>query len=74
VCREIEVPKHDETSFLKFTAVSVKNLKLGFIETNPKALDANRSTLEGPKQTLQAGVEAEFTLCLKTSEGEKIDD
>ena len=69
VLREIEVPKHDETSFVKFTAASVKDLKLGFIETIPKAADANRSTLEGLKQTLQAGVEAEFTLCPKTSEG-----
>jgi len=68
VLREIEVPKHDETSFVKFTAASVKNLKLGFIETIPKA-QANRSKLEGLKQTLQAGVEAVFTLCLKTSEG-----
>jgi len=72
VLREIEVPKHDETSFVKFTAASVKDLKLGFIaETIPKAADANLSTLYGLKQTLQAGVEAEFTLCLKTSEGKK---
>ena len=69
VLREIEVPKHDETSFVNFTADSVEDLKLGFIETSPNAVDANRSTLEGLKQTLQAGVEAEFTLCLKTSEG-----
>jgi len=34
--------------------------------------DANRSTLEGLKQTLQAGVEAEFMLCLKTFDGEMI--
>ena len=71
VLREIEVPKLDGTSFVKFTAVSTKNLKLGLIETIPKA-DANRSTLEGLKQTLQAGVEAVFTLCLKTSEGKMI--
>ena len=68
VLREIEVPKHDETSFVKFSAASGKDLKLGFFETIPK-VDANRSTLEGLKQTLQAGVEAEFTLCPKTSEG-----
>jgi len=71
VLREIEVPKHDETSFVKFTAASTKNLKLGFIETIPKA-DAKRSTLEGLKQTLQAGVEAVFTLCPQTSEGTMI--
>ena len=73
VLSEIEVPKHDETSFMKFTASSsLKYLKLGFIETIPKAADASRSTIEGLKQTFQAGVEAlfyEFTLCLKTSEG-----
>ena len=70
VLRETEVPKHDETSFVKFIAASVQDLKLGFIS---KALpDANQSTLEGLKQTLQAGVAAEFTLCLRTSEGKMI--
>jgi len=64
VLREIEVPKHDETSFVKFTAALVKDFKLGYI--------TNLLTLEGLKQTLQAGVEGEFTLCLKTSEGKKI--
>ena len=72
VLRKIEVPEYDETSFVKFTAASTKNLKLGFIETIPKAVDLNQSTLEGLKQTLQAGVEAEFTLCLKTSDRETI--
>jgi len=68
VLRETEDPKHDETSFVKFTAASTEDLKFGFIETTPKA-DANRSTLEGVEQFFQAGVEAEFTLCPKTSEG-----
>jgi len=68
VLRESEVPKHDETSFVKFTAVSAKDLKFGFIETIPKA-DSNLSTLEGVEQFFQAGVEAEFTLCPKTTEG-----
>ena len=68
VLLEIEVPKHDGTSFVTFTAAPTKYLKLGFIETIPKA-DAKRSTLEGLKQILWAGVEAEFTLCPKTSEG-----
>ena len=73
VLRETELPKHGETSFVKFTAASVKDLKLGFIEIVSKALpDANQSTLEGLKQTLQAGVAAEFTLCLRTSEGKMI--
>ena len=67
--RTVETPKQSETSFAKFTAASVEDLKLGFIETIPKA-DANRSTLEGLDQTLQAGAEAEFTLCPITSEGE----
>ena len=67
--RVIEVPTHIETSFVEFSAVSfVEGLKLGFIETVDKA-DANRSRLEGLDQTLQAGVQAEFTLFLKTSEG-----
>ena len=68
VLSEIEFPKHDESSFVRFTAASLKDFKLGFMETIPKA-DANQSTLEGLKQTLQAGVEAVFTLCLKTSDG-----
>ena len=69
--RVIEVPKHGETSFVKFSAASrVEGFKLGFIETVviDKA-DANRSWLEGLEQILQAGVEAEFTLHPKTSEG-----
>ena len=66
--RTVEAPKQTETTFVKFTAASLADLKLGFIETIPKA-EANRSTLEGLDQTLQAGVEAVFTLCLKTSEG-----
>ena len=72
VLREIKVPKVDETSFVKFTAASVKDFKLGFIETIPIFADAKRSTVGGPKETLQAGVEAEFTLWFKPSEGEKI--
>ena len=71
VLRTVEVPKHNETSFIKFSAASAENLKLGFIEIRDKyKADVNRSTLEGLYQTLQAGVEAEFTLCPKTSEGE----
>ena len=65
-----EVPKHGETSFVKFCAASrVEGLELGFIETVDIKADANRSWLEGLEQTLQAGVEAEFTLYPKTSEG-----
>ena len=72
VLRKIEVPKLDETSFVKFTAAFVKDLKLGFSETIPKTADAKRSMLEGLEQTFQAGVEAEFMLCLQTSEGKII--
>ena len=65
----VEVPKHDQTTFIKFIAASrVDYLNLGLIEVTPKA-DANRSILEGLDQTLQAGVEAEFTLYAKTSVG-----
>ncbi|XP_078345369.1 uncharacterized protein LOC144630871 [Oculina patagonica] len=57
-------------SHIKFTAASLADLKLGFIDTTEQKADANRSKLEGLDQILQAGVEAEFTLCPKTSEGE----
>ena len=69
--RVAEVPKHGATSFVKFSAAScVEGLKLGFIETvDTEKADANQSRLEGLIQTLQAGVEAEFTLYPKTSEG-----
>ena len=66
--RGVEVPKHHQTTFVQFTAASrVEDLKLGFIEVTPA--DANRSTLEGLEHSFQAGVEAEFTLCPKTSDG-----
>ena len=66
--RGVEVPKHYQTTFIKFTAASrVDELKLGFIEVT--LADANRSRLEGLDQSFQAGVEAEFTLCAKISEG-----
>ena len=68
---KIEVPKHDENFFVKFTAASVKDLKLRFIETVQK-VEVKRSTLEGLEKTLQAGVEAELMLYLQTSEGEFI--
>ena len=67
--RTVEAPKQSETTFVKFTATFVADLKLGFIETIPKA-NYTRSTLEGLDQSLQAGIEAEFTLCPKRSEGE----
>ncbi|KAL9958664.1 hypothetical protein ACROYT_G035713 [Oculina patagonica] len=60
--RDIEVPKHQETSFLKFTAASVEGLRLGDI--------TSQYILEGLGQPLQAGVEAELILCPRTPEGE----
>ena len=68
--RVIEVPNHGETSFVKFRVASrVGGLELGFIESAEIKADANRSWLEGLDHTFQAGVEAEFTLYPKTSEG-----
>ena len=68
--RVSKIPKHGEKTFVKFSAASrVEGLKLGVIETVVSKADPNRSWLEGLEQTLQAGVEAEFTLHPKTSEG-----
>ena len=66
--RTVEVPKQNETTFVKFTTASIEVLKLGDITT--EGANEIHSTLEGLDQTVQAGVEAEFTLSLKTSEGE----
>ena len=52
--RDIQVPQHDETSFVKFTAASVQGLRLGDITTT-EAADASQCTLKGLGQTLQAG-------------------
>ena len=60
----VKVPKHHQTTFAKFNAASQQDLKLGFIQL------AAKSTVEGLDQTFQAGVEAEFTLCPHTTEGE----
>jgi len=68
--RGIEIPKHHETSFIKFTAASLENLKLGKIAT--EGLDAMQCTLERLDQILQAGVAAELILCPRTPEGEII--
>jgi len=68
--RVVEVPKHNETSFVQFSSASrEEGSKLGLIETEEIKADANRSRLDGLDQTLQAGVEAEITLYPKTSEG-----
>ena len=67
--RGVKVPKHHQTTFAKFNANHQQNLKLGFIRVTNDEANATESKLEGLDQTLQAGVEAEFTLCPKTSEG-----
>ena len=70
--RGVEVPRHHQTTFVKFSeAPRLVDWKLGVIEVTPTA-DAKRSRLEGLDQSFQAGVEAELTLCAKTSEGETI--
>ena len=66
--RDIEMPKHYENSFIKFTAASVERLRLGDIIT--EGVDVSQCTLEGLDQVLQAGVAAEFLLCLRTPKGE----
>ena len=66
--RDIEMPKHHETSFIKFSAASVQGLRLGDIAI--EGVDASQCTLEGLDQILQAGVAAELILCLRTPEGE----
>ena len=67
----VEVPKHQQTTFMKFTAASHKDLKLGFFEVAEGTAKAAKSTIEGLDQTFQAGVrESEFKLCPKTSGGE----
>jgi len=66
--RDIEMPKHHETSFIKFTAASVQGLRLGDIAT--EGIDASQCTVEGLDQILQAGVAAELILCPRTPEGE----
>ena len=68
--RGVEISRHHPTTFVKFTAASQQDLKLGFIQLTEKPAKAAKSTLEGLDRTFQAGVEAELTLCLKTAEGE----
>ena len=69
----VEVPKHRQATFVKFTAASQHNFKLGSIKVSEKPPIAAKSTLEGLYQTFQAGVEAKFTLCPRTSGGEMSD-
>ena len=66
----VKVPKHHQTTFAKFNAASQQDLTLGFIQLYSQLANAAKSTLEGLDGTFQACVEAEFTLCPKTAEGE----
>ena len=68
--RRVEVPKHRQATFVKFAAVSQHNFKLGSIQVSEKPAIAAKSTLERLEQTFQAGVEAKFTMSLRTSGGE----
>ena len=68
--RGVEISRHHPTTFVKFTATSQQDLKLGFIQLTEKPAKAAKSTLEGLDRTFFAGVEAELTLCPKTAEGE----
>ena len=71
--RRVEVPKHRQATFVKFTAASQHNFKLGSIQVSEKPAIAAKSTLEGLDQTFRVGVEAEFTLHPWTSGGEMSD-
>ena len=56
-------------SFVKFVSTcKLDTLSLGIIKSTET--DPNKSTIEGLKQTFQAGVEAEISICPKTSEGQ----
>lgn len=54
--RGVKVPKHRQTMFVKFTAVSQYNFKLGSIQVTKKPANAAKSILEGIGQAFQAGV------------------
>ena len=79
--RDIEIPKHRETSFIKFTAASVEGLRLGNLRSRvffkgrrqkitTKEVDVSQCSLEGLDQILEAGVATELILCPRTPEGE----
>ena len=67
--RKTKMPDLPAGSFVKFVSTcKLDTLSLGIIkstETDPK-----KSTIEGLKQTFQAGVEADISICPKTSEGQ----
>ena len=71
--RGVEVPKHRQATFVKFTAASQRNFKLGSIQVSKKPAVAAKFILQGPDETCRAGVEAKLTLCPRTSGGEMSD-
>ena len=71
--RGVEVPKHRQATFVKFTAASQHNFKLGSIQVFEKPAIVAKSAIEGLNQTFQANVQAKLTLCPRTSGGEMSD-
>ena len=71
--RGVEVPKHRQATFVKFTAASQHNFKLGSIQVSKKPAIVAKSTLEGLNQNFQVNEQAKFTLCPRTSGGETSD-
>ena len=67
--RKTQMPALPAGSFVKFVSTcKLETLSLGIIKSTET--DPNKSTIEGLKQTFQAGVEAEISVCPKTSEGQ----
>ena len=67
--RKTQMPALPVGSFVKFVSTcKLDSLSLGIIKSTET--DLNKSTIEGLKQTFQAGVEAEISICPKTSEGQ----
>ena len=67
--RKTEMPDLPAGSFVKFVSTcKLDTLSLGIIKSTET--DPNKSTIDGLKQTFQAGVEADISICPKTSEGQ----
>ena len=67
--RKTQMPTLPVGSFVKFVSTcKLDTLSLGIIKSTET--DPNKSTIEGLKQTFQAGFEAEISICPKTSEGQ----
>ena len=67
--RKTEMADLPAGSFVKFVSTcKLDTLSLGIIKSTET--DPNKSTIDGLKQTFQAGVEADISICPKTSEGQ----